>query len=78
MRLSALLCADALSAFIGLAERLSGLFTGNMASRSVGELQEMEGEFVSGGPAVACPNLLGRLATFPEKLVHISSEPEPP
>lgn len=53
MRLSALLCAAALSAFIGLAERLSGVFTGNMASRSVGELQEMEGEFVSGGPAVA-------------------------
>lgn len=30
----------------GLAERLSGLFTGNMASRSVGELQEMEGGLV--------------------------------
>lgn len=33
------------STYIGLAERLSGLFTGTMASRSVGELQEMEGEF---------------------------------
>lgn len=47
MSLSALVCLAALSAFIGLAERLSGLFTGNMASRSVGELQEMEGEFAS-------------------------------
>lgn len=28
----------------GLAARLSGVFTGNMASLSVGELQEMEGE----------------------------------
>lgn len=33
----------AASVYTGLAEQLSGLFTGNMASRSVGELQEMEG-----------------------------------
>lgn len=47
--ISALSCPTAVPArcaSTGLAERLSGVFTGNMATLSVGDPQEMEGEWI--------------------------------
>lgn len=48
------LCLSAAPASSGLADWLSGVFTRNMASLSVGELQEMEGEQMCEDAAVSC------------------------
>lgn len=39
--------------------RLSGVFTGNMAAQSVGDLQEMEGEYICKGLALVTVILAG-------------------